>query len=42
VTVFAALAGALAFALARRSVALTSRLPARKVAASGWRLCATL
>jgi competence protein ComEC len=33
VTVFAALAGALAFALARRSTALTARIPARKVAA---------
>jgi len=33
VTVFAALAGAVAFALARRSVALTTRVPARKVAA---------
>ena len=32
VTVFAALAGALAHALARRSVRLTSRVPARKVA----------
>jgi len=42
VTVFAALAGALAFALARRSVALTSRLPARKVAASVGVVCATL
>ena len=34
VTVFAALAGGIAFALARRSVRLTSRLPARKVAAA--------
>lgn len=33
VTVFAALAGGLAFALARRSVWLTIRLPARKLAA---------
>ena len=33
VTVFAALAGGLAFALARRSVALTARVPARRVAA---------
>ena len=33
VTVFATLAGALAFVLARRSVALTQRIPARKVAA---------
>jgi competence protein ComEC len=33
VTVFATLAAGLAFALARRSVALTSRIPARKVAA---------
>src|SRR6185436_108311 len=33
VTVFAMLAAGLAFALARRSVALTSRIPARKVAA---------
>jgi competence protein ComEC len=33
VTVFATLAAGLAFALARRSVALTSRVPARKVAA---------
>ena len=33
VTVFATLAGGLALALARRSVALTSRIPARKVAA---------
>jgi len=33
VTVFAALAGGLAHALARRSVALTTRVPARKVAA---------
>ncbi len=33
VTVFAALAGGLAFALARRSVALTGRVPARRVAA---------
>lgn len=32
VTVFAALAGALAYALARRSVALTTRVPARKAA----------
>ena len=35
VTVFAAFAGGLAFLLARRSVALTSRLPARKLAAVG-------
>ncbi len=34
VTVFATLAGAIAFALARRSVALTMRIPARKVAAA--------
>ena len=34
VTVFATLAGAIAFALARRSVALTTRVPARKVAAT--------
>ena len=34
VTVFAALAGAGAFALARRSTALTMRIPARKVAAA--------
>jgi competence protein ComEC len=34
VTVFAAFAGGIAFLLARRSVALTSRLPARKVAAA--------
>ena len=34
VTVFAALAGGLAYALARRSVALTTRVPARKVAAA--------
>ena len=33
VTVFAAFAGGLAYLLARRSVALTSRLPARKLAA---------
>jgi len=33
VTVFATLAGGLAYALARRSVVLTSRVPARKVAA---------
>ena len=33
VTVFAALAGGLAFTLARRSVALTARVPARRVAA---------
>jgi competence protein ComEC len=33
VTVFAALAGALAYALARRSAWLTTRLPARKLAA---------
>jgi competence protein ComEC len=33
VTVFAAFAGGLAFALARRSVRLTSRLPARRLAA---------
>jgi competence protein ComEC len=33
VTVFAAIAGAVALALARRNVALTSRIPARKVAA---------
>ena len=33
VTVFATLAAGLAFALARRSVALTNRIPARKVAA---------
>jgi competence protein ComEC len=33
ITVFAALAGALAYALARRSVWLTARLPARKLAA---------
>ncbi len=32
VTVFAALAGGLAFALARRNVALTTRIPARRVA----------
>ncbi len=32
VTVFAALAGALAYALARRSVALTTRVPARRAA----------
>jgi len=34
VTVFAAIAGGLAFALARRSVRLTTRLPARRVAAA--------
>jgi competence protein ComEC len=34
VTVFAALAGALAYALARRSVRLTTRVPARKLAAA--------
>lgn len=34
VTVFAAFAGGLAFALARRSVTLTSRLPARRIAAA--------
>jgi competence protein ComEC len=34
VTVFAAIAGGLAFALARRSARLTTRLPARKVAAA--------
>ena len=34
VTVFAALAGGLVYALARRSVALTTRLPARKIAAA--------
>ena len=34
VTVFAALAGGVALALARRSVALTARVPARKVAAA--------
>ena len=33
VTVFAALAGALAYAVARRSVRLTSKVPARKLAA---------
>jgi competence protein ComEC len=33
VTVFAAIAGAIAFGLARRSAGLTSRLPARKLAA---------
>jgi competence protein ComEC len=33
ITVFAALAGGVAFALARRSIRLTSRIPARKVAA---------
>ncbi len=32
VTVFAALAGGLAYALARRSVALTARIPARRIA----------
>ncbi|MEP7181999.1 MAG: DNA internalization-related competence protein ComEC/Rec2 [Betaproteobacteria bacterium] len=34
VTVFATLAGGLAFALARRSVRLTTRIPARRVAAA--------
>ncbi len=34
VTVFATLAGAIAYALARRSVGLTTRVPARKVAAA--------
>jgi competence protein ComEC len=34
VTVFATLAGAFAYAIARRSVALTSRVPARSVAAA--------
>ena len=34
VTVFAAFAGGIAYALARRSVRLTSRVPARKVAAA--------
>ncbi len=34
VTVFAAIAGGLAFALARRSSCLTTRLPARKIAAA--------
>ncbi len=42
VTVFATLAGALGFALARRSVALTSRIPARKVAATAGVVFATL
>ncbi len=42
VTVFAALAGGLGFALARRSVRLTSRLPARKIAAIVGVLAATL
>jgi len=40
VTVFASLAGALAYALARRSVWLTSRVPARKVAAGVGIACA--
>jgi competence protein ComEC len=42
VTVFATLAGGLAFALARRSVRLTARIPARKVAAAVGVLCATV
>ena len=41
VTVFAALAGGLVYALARRSVALTTRLPARKVAAGAGVVFAT-
>ncbi|MCC6198112.1 MAG: DNA internalization-related competence protein ComEC/Rec2 [Burkholderiales bacterium] len=40
VTVFAAFAGGLAFALARRSVRLTSHMPARKVAAAAGLVCA--
>lgn len=40
VTVFASLAGTLAFALLRRSVRITSRLPARKVAAGVGIACA--
>jgi competence protein ComEC len=42
VTVFAALAGGIAYALARRSVRLTTRLPARKIAAMAGVLFATL
>ena len=42
VTVFAALAGGLAYALARRSVRLTTRMPARKVAAVVGVVAATL
>ena len=41
VTVFATLAGAVAFAFARRCVALTSRIPARKVAAAAGVVFAT-
>jgi competence protein ComEC len=40
VTVFATLAGGLAFLLARRFVRLTTRLPARKLAAAAGALCA--
>jgi competence protein ComEC len=39
VTIFAMLAGACAFLLARRCVALTSRIPARKVAVLAGALC---
>ena len=42
VTVFAAIAGVLAFALARRCVRLTARIPARKIAAMMGVLFATL
>ena len=42
VTVFAALAGGIGFALARRSVRLTSRLPARRMAAVVGVVAATL
>ena len=41
VTVFAAIAGGLAFALARRSARLTTRIPARKVAAGVGVIAAT-
>lgn len=40
VTVFASLAGALAFGIARRSVWLTSRIPARKLAVAFGMACA--
>jgi competence protein ComEC len=42
VTVFAAIAGAVGFALARRSVRLTERIPARRVAAIVGVIAATL
>jgi competence protein ComEC len=41
VTVFASIAGSIALALARRSVALTTRVPARRIAAAAGLLFAT-